>query len=80
MIAGAEKIDENGVQKIPPGMWIIPLELQLANNISHGVVQRISCPVDGALWILAHIICERMYDPSKYPNPCEPSSLQSLGQ
>ncbi|KAJ5637189.1 hypothetical protein N7490_007068 [Penicillium lividum] len=25
MIAGAEKIDENGVQKIPPGMWIIPL-------------------------------------------------------
>jgi ATP-dependent DNA helicase 2 subunit 1 len=79
MIAGAEKIDENGVQKIPPGMWIIPLPF--ADDVRQNPESTVNRAGDALTDAMRDIIRQlqlpkAVYDPSKYPNPCEPSSLQ----
>ena len=75
MIAGAEKIDENGVQKIPPGMWIIALPF--ADDVRQNPDSKINRAGDALNNAMRDVIRQlqlpkAIYDPSKYPNPCEP--------
>lgn len=85
MIAGAEKIDENGVQKIPPGMWIIPLPF--ADDVRQNpesTVHRAADPVNDAMRdVIRQLqLPKAVYDPSKYPNPgkffCHYDAYQAL--
>lgn len=73
MIAGAEKIDENGVQKIPPGMWIIPIPF--ADDIRENPEATLNKAPDTLIDAMREVIQQlqlpkAVYDPSKYPNPC----------
>lgn len=72
IIPGEEKLDENGVQTIPPGMWILPLPFaddvrqnpETTNIVAPGplidkmrtVIQQLQLP-------------KGQYDPRRYPNP-----------
>ncbi|OGE57154.1 hypothetical protein PENARI_c002G00481 [Penicillium arizonense] len=72
MIAGAEKIDENGVQKIPPGMWIIPLPF--ADDVRENPEATLNKAPDSLIDSMRMVIQQlqlpkAVYDPSKYPNP-----------
>ncbi|CDM35978.1 hypothetical protein DTO013E5_5481 [Penicillium roqueforti] len=72
MIAGAEKIDENGVQKIPPGMWIIALPF--ADDVRQNPDSKINRAGDALNNAMRDVIRQlqlpkAIYDPSKYPNP-----------
>ncbi|KAJ5223456.1 hypothetical protein N7468_007998 [Penicillium chermesinum] len=72
MIAGEEKVDENGVQKIPPGMWIIPLPF--ADDVRQNPeTNRIEAP-DSLIDLMRQVVQQlqlpkAVYDPQKYPNP-----------
>lgn len=73
MIAGEEKIDENGVQKFPPGMWIVPLpfadDLRQRPSYSHQVAS--DDLVDAMCKVIGQLeLPKRVYDAQKYPNPC----------
>ena len=73
MIAGTEKVDENGIQKRPPGMWIIPLPF--ADDVRQKPeykVQVASEPlIDAMRQVLQQLqLPKGVYDPQKYPNPC----------
>ncbi|KAJ5562632.1 DNA helicase ATP-dependent Ku type [Penicillium sp. DV-2018c] len=72
MVAGAEKVDDNGVQKYPPGMWIIPLPF--ADDVRQNpesTVQRAADHVNDAMRdVIRQLqLPKAVYDPSKYPNP-----------
>lgn len=73
MIAGAERVDENGVQKVPPGMWIVPLPFAddvRQNPESNMKVAPVSL-IDSMSKVIGQLqLPKAMYDPSKYPNPC----------
>ena len=74
MIPGEEKLDENDVQTVPPGMWILPLPFaddvrqnpETTNIVAPGplidkmrpVIQQLQLP-------------KAQYDPRRYPNPCK---------
>ena len=74
MIAGAEKIDENGVQKVPPGMWIIPLPFaddvrQNPESTLHPAPEPL---IDSMRQVIQQLqLPKGVYDPQKYPNPCK---------
>lgn len=73
MIAGAEKVDENGVQKVPPGMWIIPLPF--ADDVRQNPESTLNpAPeplIDSMRMVIQQLqLPKAVYDPSKYPNPC----------
>ncbi|KAJ5146038.1 DNA helicase ATP-dependent Ku type [Penicillium bovifimosum] len=72
MVAGAEKVDDNGVQKYPPGMWIIPLPF--ADDVRQNpesTVQRAADHVNDAMRdVIRQLqLPKAIYEPSKYPNP-----------
>ncbi|QQK43190.1 Ku seventy [Penicillium digitatum] len=72
MIAGAEKIDENGVQKIPPGMWIIPLPF--ADDVRQNPESTVNRAGDALNDAMRDVVRQlqlpkAVYEPSKYPNP-----------
>ena len=73
MIGGEEKLDRDSQQKIPPGMWIIPLPAaddmrslpETILNVATGPV------IEEAREILLMLkLPGGRYDPSRYPNPC----------
>lgn len=73
MIAGAEKVDENGVQKVPPGMWIIPLPF--ADDVRENPESTMNVApeplIDSMRMVIQQLqLPKAVYDPSKYPNPC----------
>lgn len=77
MIPGDEKLDENDVQFIPPGMWILPLPFAddvrqnpETTNIpaSEPLVDRMRTVIQQLQLPKAH------YDPRRYPNPCKSHS------
>ncbi|KAJ5148652.1 hypothetical protein N7448_000230 [Penicillium atrosanguineum] len=72
MIAGAEKIDENGVQKVPPGMWIIPLPY--ADDVRKNPESTMNVAPEPLIDTMRAVIQQlqlpkAVYDPTKYPNP-----------
>ncbi|KAL3495935.1 SPOC like C-terminal domain-containing protein [Aspergillus germanicus] len=72
MMAGEEKVDENGVQKIPPGMWIIPLPF--ADDVRQNPETTIQVAPEPLIDQMRTIIQQLQlpkgaYEPSKYPNP-----------
>lgn len=76
MIAGSEKIDENGVQKVPPGMWIVPLPF--ADDVRQNPDNTLNVApeplIDSMRAVLQQLqLPKAVYDPQKYPNPCKSS-------
>ena len=74
MIAGAEKLDDSGEQILPPGMWIIMLPF--ADDIrQQPETAQVRAPdelVDRMRNIMLQLrLPKGIYDPQKYPNPCE---------
>lgn len=73
LIPGEEKIDENGEQSMPPGLWLVPLPF--ADDIRRCPEQTESLKTTDALTDKMRIVIEQLqlpkgvYDPSKYPNP-----------
>ena len=73
MIAAAEKTDENDVQRIPPGMWIIPLPF--ADDVRQNPETTLNVAPETLIDRMRAIIQQLQlpkarYDPLKYPNPC----------
>lgn len=74
MIAGTEKIDENGVQKLPPGMWIIPLPFADDVRKRPGADYTVAPEplIDAMKQVLGQLLLPKgTYDPERYPNPCK---------
>lgn len=74
MIAGEEKADENGVQKLPPGMWILPLpyadDIRQNPDSTHQVASETL--TDQMRKIIQQLqLPKAVYEPHKYPNPCK---------
>ena len=74
MIAGEEKLDDNGVQQMPPGMWIVPLPF--ADEVRPNPEINLNVSPEPLIDHMRAIIQElqlpkAQYDPSRYPNPCE---------
>jgi ATP-dependent DNA helicase 2 subunit 1 len=74
MVPGEEKLDENGIQSLPPGMWIIPLPF--ADDVRHNPeTHNVVAPeplVDKMRPIIQQLhLPKARYDPRKYSNPCE---------
>ncbi|KAJ5626721.1 hypothetical protein N7528_004148 [Penicillium herquei] len=73
MIAGDEQVDENGIQKLPPGMWIIPLPF--ADDVRKNPPGADFTPapeplIDAMKEVLGQLqLPKGVYDPVKYPNP-----------
>ncbi|RHZ74219.1 ATP-dependent DNA helicase II subunit 1 [Aspergillus turcosus] len=72
MIAGEEKIDENGIQKFPPGMWIIPLPY--ADDVRQNPETTLNVAPEPLIDQMRTIVQQLQlpkatYEPQKYPNP-----------
>ncbi|KAL4981175.1 SPOC like C-terminal domain-containing protein [Aspergillus desertorum] len=72
MIAGEEKLDGNGVQKMPPGMWIIPLPF--ADDVRQNPEATLQVAPEPLIDRMRTVIQQLqlpkgVYDPQKYPNP-----------
>ncbi|KAF7713025.1 ATP-dependent DNA helicase II subunit 1 [Penicillium ucsense] len=72
MIAGEERLDENGVQKVPPGMWLIPLPF--ADDVRENPPAVLSVSPDDLTDAMRQVIGQLQlprgtYDAQKYPNP-----------
>ncbi|KAA8641818.1 putative DSB repair complex subunit Ku70 [Aspergillus tanneri] len=72
MIAGEEKLDENGVQKFPPGMWIITLPFadDVRQNPEYTLNVAPEPLIDRMRMVVQQLqLPKASYDPLKYPNP-----------
>ncbi|KAE8396299.1 ATP-dependent DNA helicase II subunit 1 [Aspergillus alliaceus] len=72
MIAGEEKVDETGIQKFPPGMWIIPLPFadDVRQNPETALHVAPEPLIDQMRLIVQQLqLPKASYDPLKYPNP-----------
>jgi ATP-dependent DNA helicase 2 subunit 1 len=72
MLPGAEKLDEQGVQKLPPGMWILPLPYadDIRQNPETDLVQTSNSLTDRMREVIQQLqLPKAQYDPQKYPNP-----------
>ena len=72
ILPGAEKLDGNGAQIIPPGMWLTPLPF--ADDIRQNPeTQLIRAPeelIDRMREVVQQLqLPKAQYDPRKYPNP-----------
>ncbi|KAL7654711.1 ATP-dependent DNA helicase II subunit 1 [Aspergillus niger] len=72
MIAGEEKLDENGVQKYPPGMWILPLPF--ADDIRQNPETTLNVAPESLIDQMRVVVQQLqlpkgVYEPLKYPNP-----------
>ena len=72
IVPGAEKLDDNGEQLIPPGMWIIPLPF--ADDIRQNPETTIIRAPDSLTNLMRTVIQQlqlpkAQYSPEKYPNP-----------
>jgi len=74
MVPGDERVDENGVQKVPPGMWLIPLPF--ADDVRSSPAYARHVPPDDLVDAMCSVIGQlelpgKVYDSQKYPNPCK---------
>ncbi|KAL4967548.1 putative DSB repair complex subunit Ku70 [Aspergillus stella-maris] len=72
MMAGEEKVDDNGVQKFPPGLWIIPLPF--ADDVRQNPEETLQFAPEPLIDQMRTIIQQLqlpkgIYEPSRYPNP-----------
>lgn len=72
MIAGSESVDENGIQKVPPGMWIVPLPYadDVRNNPETTLTPAPEPLIDAMRQVIQQLqLPKAVYDPQRYPNP-----------
>jgi ATP-dependent DNA helicase 2 subunit 1 len=72
MLPGAEKLDENGSQTLPPGMWILPLPFadDIRQNPETDLVVAPEPLIDQMRTVVQQLqLPKAQYDPRKYPNP-----------
>lgn len=72
IIAGAEKISDEGAQTIPPGLWIIPLPFadDIRQNPETELARAPDELVDKMRFVVQQLqMPKAVYDPSRYPNP-----------
>lgn len=74
MIPGEEKLDDDGDQMAPQGMWILPLPF--ADDVRQNPeTSRIPAPesmIDHMREVVQQLqLPKAQYDPQKYPNPCK---------
>ena len=72
VLPGAEKIDENGAQIIPPGMWLTPLPFadDIRQNPETNLIRSPEGLIDRMREVVQQLqLPKAMYDPRKYPNP-----------
>lgn len=72
VLPGAEKLDDNGAQIIPPGMWLCPLPFadDIRQNPETRLIRAPEPLVDRMREIVQQLqLPKARYDPSKYPNP-----------
>ncbi|KAL5337134.1 putative DSB repair complex subunit Ku70 [Aspergillus crustosus] len=72
MMAGEEKVDENGVQKFPPGLWILPLPF--ADDVRQNPEATLQVAPEPLIDQMRTIVQQLqlpkgVYEPQKYPNP-----------
>lgn len=81
MIAGEEKLDENDVQKFPPGMWILPLPYadDVRQNPETTLQRAPESLIDQMRMVIQQLqLPKAAYEPLKYPNPCKPLHTQPI--
>ncbi|PGH18302.1 ATP-dependent DNA helicase II subunit 1 [Helicocarpus griseus UAMH5409] len=72
MIPGKEKLDEDGEQMIPQGMWILPLPFadDIRQNPETNLITAPETLVDKMRTIIQLLqLPKAHYDPQRYPNP-----------
>lgn len=74
MIASEEKLDENDIQKFPPGMWIVPLPY--ADDVRQNPETTLNVAPEALIDRMRMVIQQlqlpkAVYEPLKYPNPCK---------
>lgn len=72
LLPGAEKVDENGAQVIPPGMWLAPLPF--ADDIRQNPESRLIRAPEGLIDRMREVVQQlqlpkAQYDPNRYANP-----------
>ena len=74
LIPGAEKLGDNGEQLMPPGIWIVPLPFadDIRQNPETTLVQTTDALTDLMRSVIQQLqLPKAIYDPVRYPNPCE---------
>ena len=72
IIPGAEKLDDNGNQVMPPGMWLCPLPFadDIRQNPETTLIRTPEPLIDRMREIIQQLqLPKAVYDPKKYPNP-----------
>ncbi|QGA14593.1 hypothetical protein EYB26_002249 [Talaromyces marneffei] len=72
MLPGEEKLDDNGVQFLPPGLWILPLPFadDIRQNPETNLVVAPEPLIDHMRTVVQQLqLPKAHYDPRKYPNP-----------
>lgn len=72
VLPGAEKLNDNGAQVIPPGMWLCPLPFadDIRQNPETRLIRAPEPLIDRMRDIVQQLqLPKARYDPSKYPNP-----------
>lgn len=72
ILPGAEKLDENGAQIVPPGMWLCPLPFadDIRQNPETRVIRAPEPLIDRMRLVVQQLqLPKAVYDPKKYQNP-----------
>ena len=72
IIPGAGKLDENGAQITPPGMWLCPLPFadDIRQNPETTLIRAPDPLIDSMRVVVQQLqLPKAVYDPRKYPNP-----------
>ncbi|KAL9101234.1 MAG: hypothetical protein Q9163_003490 [Psora crenata] len=72
LLPGAERLDENGSQIVPPGMWLAPLPFadDIRQNPETTLIRGPEPLIDRMREVIQQLqLPKARYDPSKYPNP-----------
>lgn len=72
ILPGAEHLDDNGVQVMPPGLWVAPLPF--ADDVRHNPETPLIRAPEKLIDVMREVVQQlqlpkAQYDPSKYPNP-----------
>ncbi len=74
IVPGAEKLDYAGAQVIPPGLWVCPLPFadDIRQNPETALIRAPEPLIDLMREVIQQLqLPKAVYDPSRYPNPCE---------
>lgn len=72
ILPGAEQVDEEGLQKMPPGLWVHPLPFadDIRSPPEVSVVRATDSLIDMMRVVIQQLqLPKGVYDPQKYPNP-----------